>query len=54
MCKNTLFGGTRTTISGAKVQQKMHIRKYCGKKMMFSLPNAEKWSDKQQPFQDIN
>ena len=25
--KNTLFGGTQTTISGAKVQQKMHIRK---------------------------
>ena len=32
MCKITLFGGTLTTISGAKVQQKMHIRKYLSKK----------------------
>lgn len=37
MYKNTLFGGTKTTISGAKVLQKMYIRKRLGKKMMFSL-----------------
>ena len=35
MCKNTLFGGSCTTISGAKVQQKMHIRKYLSKKNTF-------------------
>ena len=37
MYKNTLFGGTQTTISGAKVQQKMHIRKRLGKKTTFSI-----------------
>ena len=45
MCKNTLFGGTQTTISGAKVQQKMHIRKRLGKKTTFLYNTAEQWAN---------